>query len=237
MRWRNEGCKDVCDPIAVLVMTDGRGECISQAIPSLLANLKGNLGLMMIHDDSADQDYQDWLRTEFPDWLITSGSRRLGFGGAYERAWKIVDTVASDDHRYIFSTEDDFTFNRPVDLVGMSDVLDTMPHLKQMALRRQPWNDEEIAAGGIIERFPRADFEEFRSQEHSWLEHRRWFTTNPSLIPRSVIEQGWPNVPQSEGMFTHQLLTDPMARFGYWGTYDSGEWVTHIGNQRVGTGY
>lgn len=228
----------MCDPVAVLVMTDGRKDCIAQAIPSLLDNLKGNLGLMVIHDDSADQEYQDWLRAQFVDWVLVTSGRRQGFGGAYKRAWETINSVASDDHRYVFSTEDDFTFNRPVDLAAMSEVLDSMPRLKQMALRRQPWNSEEIAAGGIIERFPRADFEEFSAGENAWLEHRRWFTTNPSLIPRSVIAQGWPNVPQSEGMFTLQLTKDdPMVRFGYWGAYDSGEACFHIGNQRVGTGY
>lgn len=218
-------------------MTDGRKDCITQTIPSLLANLRGELGLLMIHDDSADSDYQDWLKEAFPDWVLLSGSRRIGFGGAIERAWHTLDTVASDDHRYVWHAEDDFTYNRPVDLESMARVLDEAPYLAQMALRRQPWNEEEKKAGGIIERFPKEEFPEYRDHRGSvWLEHRRWFTTNPSLIPRSLIAKGWPNVPQSEGMFTIDLVNQG-RRFGYWGAYDSGEWVTHIGNERIGTGY
>lgn len=226
--------------VAVLVMTDGRRDCISRTIPSLLDNLQGELGFLMIHDDSGDRDYQDWLIGEFPDWIVMSGSKRLGFGGAIQRAWNITHGAASDDHRYVWHQEDDFTFNRPVNLDDMIHVLDEHPYLAQMALRRQPWNDEERAGGGQIERFPREDFPE-HSDDHGnvWLEHRRWFTTNPSLIPRYLVAGGWPTVNQSEGIFTHQLIRrDPALRFGYWGTYDSGvAWVHHIGEQRVGNGY
>jgi hypothetical protein len=119
----------------------------------------------------------------------------------------------------------------------MALVLDHHPDLVQLALRRQPWNPEEQAAGGIVEQHP-DDYTEREWRGHRWLAHRRFFTTNPSLYRTDLIRtEEWPDVEHSEGMFTHQLLADPLVSFGFWGARDSGEWCTHIGHQRVGTGY
>jgi hypothetical protein len=220
--------------IALLVMTDGRRDCIRQAIPSALASLHGPVTRRVIHDDSADPDYRDFLAATFPTFEIIHPARRLGFGGAIRNAWSIL---AQGPERFVWHHEDDFTFNRPVDLLDLMVVLDQNPHLLQLALRRQPWNDEERAAGGIVEQHP-DDYAEMVDHAHRhWLEHRRFFTTNPSLYRRSLCEGGWLDVEHSEGVMTHRWIEDPAARFGFWGPRDSGEWVTHVGHQRVGVGY
>ncbi len=126
----------------------------------------------------------------------------------------------------------------------MTYVLRRHPHLAQLALRRQPWNDEERAAGGIVEQHP-DDFVEVDGGHGSvWLEHRRFLTTNPCLYRRELMDVDWPEGPNSEGMFTHRLLERGFSgapasqlRFGYWGSRDSGEAVEHIGHVRAGTGY
>jgi hypothetical protein len=128
----------------------------------------------------------------------------------------------------VFHLEDDFTFNRPVDLGAMAASSIENPNLVQLALRRQPWNDEERAAGGIVEQHPDDYDRPLRPHGHEWLEHRRFFTTNPSLYRRSLCALGWPDVEQSEGHFTHQL-TRPRRALRVLGPRHSGEWVTHIG--------
>lgn len=220
--------------IGLLVMTDGRRECIARTIPSALEMLKGTISFGVIHDDSGDRDYRRWLLREFPDFEVRSTPGRSGFGGAIRSAWSYFSTVPG--LTYVFHLEDDFTFNRPVDLNAMRRILNARPYLVQLALRRQPWNDEERRAGGIVEQHP-DDYEQQVDGFDVWLEHRRFFTTNPSLYRRSLLDVGWPDTAQSEGMFTHKLLADPDARFGFWGSRTSGEWVHHIGSQRVGTGY
>lgn len=219
--------------VALLVMTDGRAECLQEAAASF-GQLIGPITRRIIHDDSGDPHYRDWLRSTFPDFDILTTPSRSGFGGAYNHAWQHLARLPEP---FIFSTEDDFVFTRPVDLVGMMDVLNENPCLQQLALRRQPWNDSERAAGGIVEQHPE-DYREMFDQGHRhWLEHRRCFTTNPSLLRRSLCETGWPVVAHSEGIFSHRLFEDPDARCGFWGARDSGEWVRHIGNERVGVGY
>lgn len=218
--------------IDVLVMTDGRRDCITETIASARDNLYGPIDAWWIHDDSGDPDYRDWLETfRLP---IIGGATRSGFGGAIRSAWRHLRT---SDARFVFHLEDDFTFNRPVDLAAMADVLDANPHLVQLALRRQPWNAAEVAAGGFIEQHPDAYIDR-TDGEHEWLEHTGFFTTNPSLYRRSLLDEGWPDGDQSEGRFALNMMQrHPGWRFGYWGGRNSGEAVTHIGNVRSGVGY
>lgn len=221
--------------IALVVFTDGR-DYIYETIPSALANLHGPITRKVIHDDSGDAGVHDRLRETFPDFdLAAHPAGRQGFGGAIRNAWRLL---AAGPERFVFHLEDDFTFNQPVDLAAFAEVLDSQGHLAQLALRRQPWNDEERAAGGIVEQHPH-DYEEWSDVRsgHTWLEHRRFFTTNPSLYRRELCSVGWPDCQFSEGVFTHRLLADPDLRFGFWGARDSGEWVTHTGRERVGSGY
>lgn len=224
--------------IALLVMTDGRVDCISQTIASAEANLSGPITRRIIHDDSGNADYQEWLTKQFPTYDLIGSHVRRGFGGAIRSAWEyLVENEDSQPERYVFHLEDDFAFDRPVDLSDLIDVLDANNHLVQLALRRQPWNDEERAAGGIVESHPGDYTQCFGPGGAAWLEHRRFYTTNPSLYRRSLCRQGWPEREQSEGHFTQHLLGDSRLRFGFWGARDSGEWVTHIGSERAGVGY
>lgn len=224
--------------VLLLVMTDGRRNCIEQAIPHALTHLDGPLKRKVIHDDSGDAYYQSWLAEQFPDFEQIRTPGRSGFGGAIRNAWDHLNRTAEDDQcRYVFHLEDDFVIERNVDLSAMAACLQVFPHLVQLALRRQPWNDEERAAGGIVESHPNDYQDRRRGIDIRWLEHRRFFTTNPSLYRRSLCWRGWPDGDHSEGLFTHELLEDPDTRFGFWGARNSGEWVTHIGTERAGTGY
>ena len=220
--------------ITVVVMTDGRGDYLTRSVASL-DRLHGPISVRLIHDDSGDADYASWLWETFGDrYVIHSTGRRQGFAGAMRSAREWV--AEHDRNRYVWWHEDDFVLTRDIDLEGMGTVLAAHPGLAQLALRRQPWNDEERAAGGVIERWP-DDFAPMTTRGHDWLMHRRWFTTNPSLLPRSVITlEQWPEGANSEGRFGIDLFTRGWVS-GFWGSYESGEWCEHIGNVRVGTGY
>lgn len=221
----------------LLVFTDGRRDCMARTMASAAEALP-ELDHVVIVNDCPGLDYKAWLREVFPgaDHIDPLPHRR-GFGGAIQAGWDALPAGTE----WVFHLEDDFVFNRPVPLDDMATVLRVRPELVQMALRRQPWNDEERAAGGIVEAHPN-DFEDRFGQgpplwESAWLEHRRFFTTNPCLYRASLTERGWPQVPRSEGVFTHQLLADPEVRFGYWGARSTDPWVHHIGDVRTGTGY
>lgn len=222
--------------IALAVITDGRKDCIAQTIPSALRHLQGPITYKVIYDDTGDEQHRQWLRETFPDFeLIWHPDGRQGFGGAIRTMWA---HLATRPEEFIFATEDDFRFYRYVDLEVIMKVLRGSPRLTQMALRRQPWNPAEFAAGGVVEQRPESYFDHYMHPGHMWLEHRLFWTTNPSLFRRSLIDEGWPEGEQSEGRFCAKLMkAHPNWLFGYWGGRDEGEWVQHIGQQRVGTGY
>lgn len=217
--------------IAVVVMTDGR-DTIADTIASFESQVTGPVTHRVIHDDSGDKAYRKYLQTSFPEYRVIGG-RRSGFGGAIIRAWRHLRTLPVD---WVFHLEDDFTFNRPVDLTEFAEVLFAHPHILQMALRRQPWSESEAQAGGIVEENPDS-YTDQTDGVHEWLEHRLFFTTNPSLYRRTLCDLEWPQGSQSEGRFSLQVLSDPLASCAYWGSRNSGEWVTHNGAERRGRGY
>ena len=227
--------------IALLVVTDGRDDYLEAAVCSAGASLIGQVTERWMYDDTGDDAYRASLRRLYPQFRHIDAGPRQGFGGAIRAAWSRI--AAESEARFVFHLEQDFTFNEPVDLDEMATVLDLHPHLVQLALRRQPWNDHERAAGGIVEQHPDA-YEDFHWQGRHWLEHRLFFTTNPSLYRMSLCSTRWPEGGNSEGHYTHQLLQGgspevpgEQVRFGYWGTRSSEPWVHHIGHQRAGVGY
>lgn len=220
--------------IALLVMTDGRTEYIKQTILSAKCMLNGPITEYWMHDDSGDEGHRQWLRSQFPAFTHIGTGPRRGFGGAYNFAWKTLAIRSKTS--FIFGLEDDFTFNWEVPLEAMAQVLVKNPHVYQMALRRQAWNSEEIKAGGVIERWP-DDFEEIEQDGLVWLEHRRWYTTNPNLYRRSLLEREWPTDKDAEGHFGIKLFLDPLAKCGYWGRKIDAPWVNHIGIERTRNGW
>lgn len=194
----------------LLVISDGRDDYRERSLASADACLPP-------FDDRVEVDDRD---------------HRLGFAGAIAEGWR---QVLERGHDWVFHLEADFVFNRPVPVDDMRRVLEAFPHLVQMALLRQPWNDQERAAGGIVQMHPE-DYARHVWNGHPFLEHRRHFTTNPCLYPAWVMRSGWPQEPESEGKFGISLFaSDPALRAGYWG--EGEEWTSHIGTVRVGVGY
>lgn len=224
--------------IALLIITDGREDYLRQTVPSARSHLVGPITERVMYDDTGDDTYRDQLRAEYPDFTHINAGPRQGFGGAIRSAW--AHLAWHSQAQYVFHLEQDFTFNRQVDLDMMRLVLVDQPNLVQLALRRQAWNDVEKAAGGVVECQP----DEYSERDcpcgcgASWLEHRLFFTTNPSLYRMDLVRKHpWPRSDRSEGKFTAELVKSPKVRFGYWGARDSGEWVRHIGKERAGVGY
>jgi len=227
--------------ILLAVTTDGRKDCIEQTIPSLLEHVSGIDGPRLIFDDSGDRVYRKWLRERFgPDGfkVIWHADHRLGQGQALARTWAYLGSDELDAHPWVFWAEDDFVFERGIDLAEMRDVLSCRPRLLQMALLRQPWFPGEVKAGGIVERDP-DEYEKVSHGGRQWLQHRLWFTLNPNLFFRGLCAvYDRPSGRRHEWEFSRQLCEDEAVRFGIWGDGDgSAPWVKHIGETRVGTGY
>lgn len=164
--------------------------------------------------------------------VIRDADHELGFAGAVGRGW---ERIAGRDG-YVLHWESDFV-GSDLPLAGMVDLLESRSHLMQVSLKRQPVNEREKAAGGIIEADP-DDFEECWDSHKGifYVAHRRYFTTNPSIYHAQLCHRQWPQVKHSEGVFTHRLLKNPSVRFAIWGRRDEPPWVVHRGT-RQGRGY
>lgn len=227
--------------IAQFLITDGRRECLERTVASAADNLVGPISERWMFDDTGDEEHRAWLKVTYPDFTHINGGPRLGFGGAIRTAWEYLDRHS--DTPFVFHLEQDFVFNRLVNLQAMAATLGRHPHLAQMALRRQPWSAAEREAGGVVEQWPE-EYEDCAGGGLEWLEHRMFWTSNPCLYRRELMAEGWPRGEQSERAFTHQLMSEGFdgipgdeVRCGYWGARGSGEAVTHIGHERVGVGY
>jgi hypothetical protein len=176
---------------------------------------------------------QDWT---VPFHVVDDREHKLGLAGAARAAWQIALDEGWD---FLLHWEEDFLPNELLPLENMVEMLEIDrvrpdgPQLAQIVLKRQPWSTEEIAAGGIIEKDP-DDYRDVFILGLPMVVHRRIFSLNPCLIPRWVLELGWPD--SNEAGMTERLCVDPNVLFAYYGKLDDPPLVTHVGTVR-GTGW
>jgi hypothetical protein len=219
----------------LLVITDGRINCLDQSMPAFDLSVDQQfIDQRVIVDDSGDPSYGEWIDEAFDFDLRLSHDQRRGYAAAIRTGWD-----ALFDAEFIFHLEDDFMLTRHVPLRSMLEVLAGRPHFAQMALRRQAWGPDEVMAGGYLGQDPSAytDCWEVQRPERRWLEHRKFFTTNPCIYPQWVHRRGWPQVPHSEDAFGTELFNCPQVACGVWGNRHDQPWAIHIGHERIGNGY
>jgi hypothetical protein len=222
--------------VPIIVLTNGRRDCIFPTISSIQKHLTGH-GDIVIVDDSGDPAYRALLMSEFSDAHVTTVAEEpAGYPKAMRSVWELARDSGADS---IAFWEDDFVLNENVNMTCLNHVLDEQPHLTQIALLRQPWFGNEHQYGGLIPALEQQGqaFTECTDGTHHWIEHRAVFTGNPSLIPARTFAHDWPEGAWSESRFGQLLFTDPSARGAYWGQRSNPPRVEHIGHQRVGTDY
>lgn len=218
--------------VPLIVLGNGRKDCISRAVASIREHLAGWSSLTIV-DDSGDATHRSWLGEEFAAEVVPVAGARAG----YWRAMRAVWARAAGAEQIVF-WEEDFVLNTPVDVGELAAVLVSHSYLTQIALVRQPWFHNEVAHGGLIEALEAQGnhFQQRTDGTRHWVEHRACFTGNPSLIPARTFTRTWPEGDWSESRFGRELFRDRKARGAYWGRRGDGPRVTHIG-QRSGYGY
>lgn len=192
--------------------------------------------LLLIHDGRRDYLEQtvasiDEMLPTFDQYVsVDDSSHALGFAGAIQRGWEQVETD------WVAHVEADFIFRAPVDVAQILVLLKRHPEIAQVVLKRQPCNEQERAAGGVVECWP-DEFTERREGMDVWTEHKLFWSTNPSFYSSRYCRMGWPQIARSEEAFTRQLLQDPHLRFAFWGEKFAPPIVEHIGMERAGNGY
>ena len=217
--------------VDVIVLTAGRRAYLDRTLESFATCVHGPIVHWGILDDSGDERFRRWLRARCPGWNITTTAGRIGYTRAIRAAWEHERRRGGAP--YIFHLEEDFVFDRRVDLLEMIAVLEQDRMLAQVALLRGPFFSSEIEVGGIVQEDPDA-YAARRAGTLAWLEHRKTFTTNPCIYRRTLLKTTWPDVAHSESVFSRQLVRRG-HRFAFMGTGET--WVTHIGVERTQHGY
>lgn len=209
--------------VSLVVITDGRQDCIERTINRFNHIINFQFFEKLIINDSGDPRYHDFLSKRFPEFNVISHKERRGLAGAVQSAWASV----SRESDYVFHLEDDFLFNKSIDISHMIFLLRKNPHLVQMALVRAPVNPPEEEVGGFVFQHL-ADY----SQKEDYFEHGRLFTLNPCVYPMSTVNMGWPDH-GGESEFTSKVHSiDKDYRFGFYGNIYDEPLVTHIGGRR-----
>lgn len=172
-----------------------------------------------------------------PVFTVDDRTHVLGFCGAIREGWELLrGSLVEFD--YVFHLESDFRFLAPFDLGLMAAILDAHPWLSQVALKRGPHGSEP--EGGFMAAWPdQWDNRSFRYSgvEHPYCVQTAFFTTNPSLYKRSLVEVfDWPEAPACEQGFAHMLFTEGYDGGAYLGHTTDTPLVEHIGT-RTGQGY
>lgn len=220
----------------LIVLTHGEAPYLEECLDSFAANIEpAEHDAVIVHDGGGPTSTRRLpLRSSYP---VRAGPRLArGFSSAMRFAW----AYASDPTvPWIFWLEHDFRFDRDVNLEHLAAVMDARPELTQIVLRRQPVNPEEVKAGSYVGLHP-SSYRERVAEGHSYLEHGRHWSNNPSLFRSQLAaEVPWPDGPESEGKFTERLRAlKPGCRFGIWGRLGDRPWVTHLGERDpAGFGY
>ena len=209
--------------ISLVVITDGRQSCIEQTIDRFNEVINYTFFEKLIINDSGDPRYHNFLVNRFPEFNVVSHEQRRGLAGAVQSAWSSVNPEVD----YVFHLEDDFLFNKSIDIAHMSFLLRTNPQLVQMALVRASVNPPEEEVGGFVFQH----LEDY-SQKEDYFQHGRLFTLNPCLYPMSTVKMGWPDHGGESEFTTKVHSIDKDYRFGFYGNIYDEPLVTHIGGRR-----
>lgn len=255
--WSREGIgtPDALPRIAVLLVGDGRDELRAATITSFLDQVYG-------YRLSAVVEVDDRRHEMGFGGAIRAGWHYLSLLNASEGLLRALHDF--ERFEYVFHLEEDWEFLEPVDARWLADVLaapatrtecgapwqrvraamsvaphQETPQLAQAALRREPVNAAELAAGGIVEAWPAEYLDCGVITERGstpYLQHRLFFTTNPSLYRSSLMLLGWPDGERSEEAFT-RVCRELGYAFAYYGARQSAPMIRHTGSTRTGTGY
>lgn len=159
--------------------------------------------------------------------IIDDHEHKLGMAGAVRAAWDWALETGCD---YLLHWEEDFLPLAPVPLAEMIWALARAPYLAQVVLKRGPWSPAEHQAGGIIEMRPDAYMEVDLGADTTVMVHDQvgdcGFSLNPCLIPRAVLEIGWPDGNEAEAT---QIFAGKGYRFAFYGGRHDPPLVEHVG--------
>lgn len=223
--------------LSMTVLTDGRKKYIDESLRTWIAAYGDKIVNKAIIDDSGDADYRVWLKETFPSFAIVRvGQERKGQAAAMREVFRCVINFEND---YNLHVEDDFLLTKPFDLDAVVSTMKFYPELSQMSFMRQPWYENEVQYGGVVEALEAQGTQGFVQKWTNgfpWVRHNAFWTCNPNVFPSRIANINWPDPPWSEMQFSKMIRQQRLAS-GIWGHRDDWVCTEHIGKERYGSGY
>lgn len=218
----------------LVLVTHGDAPHLAETLQSFERWVTPAPDLRMCVADGPDALLPDVIPSEAA-WWIRQHEEQHGFCAAVRTGWQMA-REAIEEYRldFVFWLENDFRFLRPVDVTLMAYALTRFTHIPicQMALMRAAVNKREEKYPNILEAWPEGD----PPVSHmGWIQHTKFWTTNPALIPSWVFDVDFPDGPGCEGSFWRAVAPRGW-QMGFWGEGDV--WVEHMGvRDSNGKGY
>lgn len=213
---------------ALVVIGNGRGDYLEQAVVSASQYLPDLTTKIMVNDTGNGHYAKHLNRTYGDHFYLIHHAKNMGMAKAVQDGWRAAQLAGCS---HVFHLEEDFVLTAPVPIVEMERMLRQRPTLASVTLKRPPWAGIELQLGDQLAAI--CSLSECQADGPLTL-HRHLFSLNPSLIPRWVIDLGWPSgelgVGNESGM-TKKLL-DLGCYFSVWGTVEDPPLCEHIGVQR-----
>lgn len=226
-------------PITLVVHSGGeaanwpeRREYLRRSLSSLMEHITGPIVQAVVYSDwDANLRPQVAALAEEHGFYV-AGDGHHGYTAGMARMWMYLRKRAVGE--FVFLAEDDFVYEHDIDLAALIRVLDARPAVSQVALLRHPAYQSEVDKGGVLG-WPPETFTPHALDDHRWLEHRNFWTANPSLFRRNLVDRPWPVGNSSERLFGNALFRDPKVTSAFWG--NGTPQIRHIGDVRAGASY
>ena len=218
------------------ILGNGRRGYIERTIASWLANLAKKPKHSYIFDDSGDPAHVKWLEDNYgKDFVVVPISD--GVAGQAIAIQKIFDTLRELDVDYFLGIEEDWMLFRPLDVDEIIDALCANPHIAQMRVPRTVWHSDyhrlDLDAGSLLIYHLNDDKAQLVAKRNHWYETRGHFyfwSHNPSVFHRNVLDNKYPQTQSHEYDFGIQLLKrEAKATVGFWAQNPYDAYITHIG--------
>ena len=205
--------------IALVIVGNGRLDYLERTMQSVWKAQCSWPQIMV--DDSGDPDVTMHLHEEYPNCFHVTHTENRGMAAAVQSGWGMALYLGAD---HIIHLEDDMELQAAPPIAAAIDALDANSHVAQMLFQRQPLTPAEHASGSVLGAM------EVVADHGDWSEQTSIFSLNPCVIPRRVLELGWPSGPLGVGNETG--MTNKLRARGYTFGVWHGQYVEHIGETR-----
>jgi Glycosyl transferase family 2 len=207
--------------VLTVVVTDGRGEYLRRTLTAA-EEMIPDFELALV-DDTGEVGYASWVTETWPKATVVHHRERQGLGGAVKSAWELA---SSHPDPFFLHLEDDMVLLQPVDIEAMVRTMRANPRLAQLVLMRQPWGEEEKAAGAVLKAYP-GRYE----QRDGWVEQVNGplYSFTPHLARREAVLDALEHSANFLEAGVTAALLERGWKFGIWGNWDDPPRVEHIG--------